>query len=114
MQATTVGRTKAIEVREITIFLNKTDFISKRIFAPKNPNNRDKKTEKNDWTKVNFIISKIPTMSKRTRDLLKIISLAINENDRNNFKFKLALKLELCKFQVLKSGKSYWDRVLSL
>ena len=35
MQATTVGRTKAIEVREITIFLNKTDFISKRIFAPK-------------------------------------------------------------------------------
>ena len=48
MQATTVGRTKAIEVREITIFLNNTDFISKRIFAPKNPNNRDKKTEKND------------------------------------------------------------------
>ncbi len=43
MQATTVGRTKAIEVREITIFLNKTDFISKRIFAPKNPNNRSYK-----------------------------------------------------------------------
>ena len=71
MQATTVGRTKAIEVREITIFLNKTDFISKRIFAPKNPNNRDKKTEKNDCTKVNFIISKISSFVKKASSLLK-------------------------------------------